>query len=45
MEYGKFAGVNVVDNCVALQFEKQIVNVEIITDEIIRVNVPVCMKD
>ena len=45
MEYGKFAGVNVVDNCVALQFEKQTVNVEIITDEIIRVFVPTWMKD
>lgn len=45
MEYGKFAGVKVVDNCVWLQFEKQTVNVEIITDEIIRVFVPTWMKD
>ena len=45
MEYGKFAGVEVVDNCVWLQFEKQTVNVEIITDEIIRVFVPTWMKD
>lgn len=45
MEYGKFAGVRVVDNCVSLQFEKQTVNVEIITDEIIRVFVPTWMKD
>lgn len=45
MEFGKLIGKNINDNKVELQFEKQDVIIQVITDEIIRVFVPCWMKD
>lgn len=45
MDFGKIKSLNVVDNKVIVEFEKQKAIIQIITDEIIRVCVPLWMED
>ncbi len=45
MEFGKLLGAKTIDNRVEIEFEKQDVVVQIITDEILRVLVPCWKKD